>query len=284
MVVAEREKLKILVITAHPHDFTHCSGTCGIHATMGDEVTVVSVTGGGHTHNEKLHDELLKPEAERDPAVLEQSGDDYMATKKKELGQVCALFGIADVRVLDFPDKPFKRTPAAVEALRDIILEVRPDVLIPQSPFLNGPKRLTNAGHDDHLETAFATMEAQALAGIPDFGSTQTPHTIAATYYPAVYFQPDEIDFYVDISAWKERRIQAEMLFASQSQSEAFGRKRVEIQTGSFGWRGGTDFAEGFVRSGPELLPHIEVPRAALIRAHEPRENHLKRLAGELEE
>ena len=278
-----REKLKFLVVTAHPHDFTHCSGTCGIHVEMGDEVTVVSVTGGGHTHNEKLHDELLKPEGERDRAVVEQSAEDYMGNKADELRKVCGIFGIDDVRVFGFPDKQFKNTPEVVDALRDVIIEVRPDVLIPQSPFLEGPNGMPRAGHDDHLQTAFATIEAQQLAGTASFGSTQRPHTIAATYYPGVYFQPDEIDFYVDITAWKERRVQAEAMFASQAQSETFARKRVEVSTGNQGWRAGTEYAEGFVRAGPDVLPHIEVPDFALVRAREPRQNHLKRIAGELE-
>ena len=39
-------------------------------------------------------------------------------------------------------------------------------------------------------------MEAQGLAGTPDYGSRQRPHTIAATYYPGVYYMSDEIDFY----------------------------------------------------------------------------------------
>lgn len=281
--MTEREMLTFLVVTAHPHDFTHCSGTCGIHTEMGDEVTVVSVTGGGHIHNEKLHDELLKPAGERDRAVIEQSANDYTATKAEELRKVCAIFGITDVRVFGFPDQPFKNTPDVVAALKDVILEVRPDVLISQSPFLEGHKGLPKAGHDDHLETAFATIEAQGLAAIPSFGDTETPHTIAATYYPGVYFQPDEIDFYVDICAWKERRVEAEAMFASQAQSETFARRRVEVNTGFQGWRGGTGFAEGFVRSGPELLSHIDVPESALRRVREPRQNHLKRLSGDLE-
>ena len=158
--MSERERLKFLVVTAHPHDFTHCSGTCGIHTEMGDEVTVVSLTGGAHTHNEKLHDEMLKPEGERDPGVVEESASDYAATKDNELRKVCAIFGVTDVRVFGFPDKPFKNTPEVVEEIRKVILEVRPDVLIPQSPFLEGTKGMPRSGHDDHLEAAHATIEA----------------------------------------------------------------------------------------------------------------------------
>ena len=143
---------------------------------------------------------------------------------------------------------------------------------------------MASGGHDDHKEAAYATIEAQAQAETPSFGDRQKPHTIAATYYPAVYFQPDEVDFYVDISKWKDQRIEAERLFTSQGHSEAFARKRVEIWSGLMGWMSGTAYAEGFIKAAPDVLPEIQVPEMALIRAREPRENHLKRIAGELDE
>ena len=240
------------------------------------------MTNGIGTHNERLHDELLKPESEQDPEIINQSADDYARLKEDEFRKVCALFGVTDVRILDFPDKPFHNTPEAVEALRQIIYDVRPHVLITQRPHLSGRNAMASGAHNDHDETAFAIMEAQGLAGTPDYGSRQRPHTIAATYYPGVYYMPDEIDFYVDISDWKEQRVEAEILFSSQGHTETFARKRIEIHTGHAGWYAGTGYAEGFVRANPEVLSRIHVPETALRRASEPRQNHLKRLAGEL--
>ena len=54
------DKLNILSINAHPHDFTHIAATLGIHVERGDNVTVVSVTAGLNTHNEKLKAVLEK--------------------------------------------------------------------------------------------------------------------------------------------------------------------------------------------------------------------------------
>jgi len=277
----ERQPLCILVVMAHPHDFTHCAGTCGIHRSRGDSVTAVSMTNGAGTHNERLHDELLKSEAERDPDVLSQTAEEYAEEKTGEFRRVCALFGVEDVRILRFPDKPFRKTHEAVEALRNVIHEIRPHVLIAQSPYLSGPHGMASVALNDHTETASAVLEAQALAATPDYETRQRPHTIAATYYPGVYFMPDEIDFYVDISMWKDQRIQAEILFSSQGHTEAFARKRVEISAGHMGWYSGTGYAEGFVRAAPELLSEIRVPEAALRRAAEPRQDHIKRIAGE---
>ena len=281
--MADRDPMRILVVKAHPHDFTHVAGTCGIHASRGDSITVVSMTAGTGTHNEKLHDELMKPEAERDPAVLNQTAADYAEAKETEFRQVCGLFGVEDGRILNFPDKPFQNTPEAVAALREIILEVRPHMLMTQSPYLAGRHGMPRGGRDDHTETVYAVQEAQALAGAADYERQDRPHTIAATYYPGVYFMPDEIDFYVDISEWRDQRIQAEILFASQGHTEAFARRRIEVSSGNMGWFSGTEYAEGWVRATPEVLPEIRVPEDALRRASEPRENHMKRIAGELE-
>ena len=50
--------------------------------------------------------------------------------KEQEFRQVCALFGCTDARILPFKDKPFKKSDEAVEAVRNIIYETRPNVLI----------------------------------------------------------------------------------------------------------------------------------------------------------
>ena len=67
------ENLRFLVVMAHPHDFTHVAGTCGIHAKMGDSITWISMTSGRMTHNEKLADELHKPIEQQDKSIVEQN-------------------------------------------------------------------------------------------------------------------------------------------------------------------------------------------------------------------
>ena len=51
----ERQKLHVLVVVAHPHDFMHCSGTCGIHTSIGDTVTIVSLWGIDAPQRKALH-------------------------------------------------------------------------------------------------------------------------------------------------------------------------------------------------------------------------------------
>ena len=281
-----REPLRILGINAHPHDFTHYAATLGIHTSLGDSVTVVSMTSGASIHNERLEDELAKPPEERDMAIINQLSSEYTDQKAAEMRSAAALFGITDVRILDFPDQPFnlQRYPEAVDKLVEIILDVRPHVMIPQSPYLRGPRGLTSGARDDHTETAFASLEARALAGTPRGGSTKPPHTIAATYFPGVYFEQDQFDFVVDISEWFEQRVEAEATYESQGHTPAFARRRIEIGTGRVGWFAGIAYGEAFVREKPELVSRITVPEAMLEHAAEPESRHLARIAGEPKE
>lgn len=276
-------KLRFLVVVAHPHDFTHCAGTCGIHSSRGDSVTVVSVTSGADTHNERLYDELRKPPEQRDPDTLKQTREQYAETKAKEFRAICALFGVTDGRILGY-QQPFRlaHTPEVAETLRDIIYEIRPHVLITQRPHLAGRHQKVSAAGNDHLEVAYAVMEARQLAAIPDYETMQAPHAIAATYFPGVYYTREDMDFYVDITGWIDRRIEAEAMFVSQGQTEAFARKRVTIAAGAMGWYAHREYAEGFVREEAEVLPRIIVSEAALEQASGSRVDMLRRISGDL--
>ena len=107
---------------------------------------------------------------------------------------------------------------------------------------------------------------------------------MALTYYLGAFFETDEIDFYVDISAWAEKRVEAEALFATQGHTEAFARKRIEVDAGRAGWACGTQYAEGFVRRDPDLFDELPVPARALQKARGKRMDQLRRMAGELPE
>ncbi len=273
----ECQNLRLLVVVAHPHDFVHCSGTCGIHTSVGETVTVVSVTSGTSTpHNESLAIEQAKPAEEQDPAIINKTPEQFAAEKTEELRKAAALFGITDVRVLAFPDHPFfwSKHPEAIEQLRDIILEVRPHVLITQSPYTSRPNMrpygLSSGAHNDHNDTAYAVLEARALAQAPRHGATQRPHKIAATYYLGVYFEQSQIDFAVDITDWYEQRVQAEAMYVSQGHTEARARRTIDVSVGNVGRHSGTTYAEQFVRERLELLPHIVVPESALRAAESP--------------
>ena len=273
-------KLRILGVNAHPHDFTHYAGTLGIHTSRGDTATVVSMTPGTTVHNEALHDELMKPEAERDPAIVNQSVDEIAAGKAKEIRDACAIVGVSDVRVLDFP-QPFRvqENPKAIEALRDIILDVRPHIMITQSPHLGNHSRHVDGTADDHSQTAFASMEARSQAGSTRHGGA--PHSIAMTLFPGVYFDRHDWDFVVDISDWYDQRVQAENCYVSQGHTDPWSRRRMLVSLGNAGWFSNTLYAEGFVRENVELHSGIPISPETLRAATEPIQEHYKRMIGE---
>lgn len=278
------ENLQFLVVVAHPHDFTHCAATCGIHAENGDTVSVVAVTDGSYTHNEELHDELMKPPEERDEAVISQSRDQYAEEKAAEFERACDLFGVQDTKVLGYP-QPFRVdvTRSVVEDLTNILLEVRPDVVITHRPNHPDPKGRASMEPNDHVEAAKAISEAKILAATPDYDSDTPPHTVATTYYMGgghFWFGPDEIDVYVDISDWGAERKQAEAIFETQGHTEAFAERRIEVTSGHVGWSARTQFAEGFVRAESAVASQLTPTELELSRAREPKAKWVDRIEG----
>ena len=271
---SQPQPLRLLAIVAHPHDFTHVIGTCGHHVERGDAVSVVSVTGGAKTHNERLYDELRRPLAERDPAIVEQSMAAYAEGKAHEMVAVCELFGITDLRIMPFTDHPFEVTPEAIEALAEVIDIVRPQVLVTHAPYGPPSKGRTLLAPNDHVSTGIAVQEALARVGTPDPASGRSPHKVAAIYYMAIEFAYHDADLIVDITDQAEKRVEAEILFQSQAHTPEFARKRIDIGAGAFGWTAQTGYGEPFIRAAREVARHLTVTEedlAAAERSHHER-------------
>ncbi len=277
-----RENLRFLVVMAHPHDFTHVAGTCGVHSALGDEITWVSMTSGRMTHNEKLADELQKPPEEQDQAIVNQSAESYSAEKAKELKEVAAQFGVTDVRVLDFTDKPFvvERQPDSIEAMRELFLEIRPHILFAQSPFIDERHGMASATKNDHTETGIAAMEGKLLAQLPRYGQRVAPYMTPATFFPGIYFPNEQWDFAVDVTDQIEARKRAEAMYKSQGHDEAYAARRVEISVGGQGMHAGVPYAEGFVQERTQTVSHIELSDYTLKKGTESRADTMRSIAG----
>ena len=251
------ERLQLLGIFAHPHDFVHAAGTFGNHIQNGDCVTIVILTDGGSTHNEDLVDELKKSPDTRDHKVMSQSRREYVEQKKQELKKAAGFFGITDVRVLPYMDRPLKRTDEIVENVVNLFCEVRPDILITECPAHIAASRAVPVPND-HYTVAEIVGEAMTIAAFAKAGSNRVPHRAAQVFYMATDLAYGDIDFYVDISDQYENRLNAEMCFLSQAQTPDYARKRIETLPGYMGFFAGGAYAEGFVRGGikvSRLLP-----------------------------
>ena len=249
---------------------------------MGDEVTWVSMTSGRMTHNERLADELNKPESEQDPAIVNESAESYAAEKASELKEVAALFGVMDVRVLRFTDKPFvvERQPDAIEVVRELVLEVRPHVVLTQSPFAERRHGMASVTKNDHTETGMAVMEGKLLAQLPRYGQRTPPHTVPATFFPGIYFPLENWDFAVDVTDQIEARKKAEALYKSQGHDEEYGARRVEVTVGYQGLFSGVPYAEGFVQESAQTVSHIELSEHTLRKGTETRAETMRSIAG----
>ncbi len=281
----KREKLKILVIVAHPHDFTHCSGTCGVHTRLGDEVTVVTLMSGAQMHNEKYHDELMKPEKDRDPAIINFPVKEYEKKKEQEFKDAVALFGVTDIRILHAPE-PYRlyKSPEYGEVLGKIILDVRPDILITQSPYYDGNLRgrngMANGMMDDHSQTSFAVHEGLRYAAISNYETKAAPHNVVLVLYMGIYFNRDQVDFYIDVTDWLEQRVKSEAAFTTQGHTYEFAKRRIETTVGGQGYWSNTPYSEGFVRSNYEVFDSIPISETSIKRAREGSSKMIQRIEG----
>ncbi len=275
------ENLQLLVVVAHPHDVCHMGGTCAHHLDRGDSVSVVAITGGQRTHNEKLADELRKPPDQRDRNVVQGSQEDYAKRKKEEFARACAVFGITDVTVLPFSDHPLEVTEDVVSALAERLYVVRPQIILTHAPYTLPDRRLQYAWVNDHTATGIAVQKALNQVSIPDTELGRAPHRVAAVYYTGIDYGFHEVDVCIDISDQVENRIRAEQVFESQGHTAEFARKRIESSAGFQGWKAGTGYAETFIRGYREISRCLSVTKENLLLAGSSHEERLRWITGD---
>ena len=250
-------QLRLLVIVAHPHDFTHMAGTCAHHLERGDSVKLIALTGGLKIHNEDLHRELRKPPDQRDMNIVSETDDQYAQRKEHEMNQAARLFGITDAHVWPFPDNPLEPAQDVIAAVTEVLLDYRPHLLLTHAPYIEPNRGRYYAYLSDHVAAGVAVLRAQHQAGTPDRQSMQRPHQVASVYYMAAEFDRTQFDLVIDITDQAHHRLEAEKLFKSQAQSDAFARKRIEHRALYDGWAGGYAYGESFIRARHSVDRHL---------------------------
>ena len=251
MPLPDGKQARLMVITAHPVDaFDNTGGTCAEHIQNGDQVTALICTSGVNIHNEKLIDELRKPEAERDPAIVSEPPEEYAARKKREAEVSLGCFGITDVVVLPYDDGRYDVQAAMVADIEELICDRKPHIILQQDP------RDSHSTFDDHAIVGVATSQAISRAGTPKYGSTRTPWRPVEVYLLNVYgvntslFGPDNTrpDLFVDVTKHYKAKVKAHQSIASQGQDVGWGQKRIEGIEGHCGIFASTSYAEAFQR------------------------------------
>ena len=194
---------RALVVSAHPDDVDFgAAGTVARLTRTGCAVSYAIVTDG---------------DAGEVPDHVGRDG--AAALRQAEQRAAAAAVGVDDVRFLGFPDGRLEVTIALRAALSRVIREVRPDVVLCQSPERRWDRVF--ASHPDHLAAGEATLQAV----YPDARNPHAHPELAAAGLEAwavrevwVFAHP-EADRFVDITDTVDAKLAA--LRAHQSQTAA---------------------------------------------------------------
>ena len=258
--------MKILVIAGHPADmFDHCGGTLMHHIQQGDEVTVVSLTQGIRIHDEVISDVFRNHIHEYTEEQIAQLQEERRRVKYAEVIKACGLFGIKDIRFLDYDDEILTASPEMISRTAKLIREVQPNILITHWPH-------EYAGiSDHHAVTARIALAAKTAAASVNFEDRQPAARIAQTFFMLsphdcssfALMGSDQIAFathYVDVSDVVKLKVKAIETMASQKYNlPGYARRTNERWAGTFGTRVRVPYAECFAAECPEVYHTLPV-------------------------
>jgi LmbE family N-acetylglucosaminyl deacetylase len=253
---AERRKLNILIIYAHPADSAwEGSGTMAVHADLGDHITSVICTDGERHHPDLFLDEEEAPGRKGKAQLVRGTLDDIRAIKRREAEQIARIIGIQDLIFLGWDDdEAMEVTQERIAQLRDIILRVRPDVLITHMPAV----RMSPT--DAHTVIAHMVARAVATAStrIRQIDGVAAHHIKEMFYLPMggeiadsrqAFAEGIVCDVWIDTTLVIARKVQAVDQLVSQRCYGSAARKVIESRDGRWGMLAGVSYAEPLLRA-----------------------------------
>ncbi len=196
------EALTFLHVAAHPDDLDFgCAGTTAALTHAGNRVVYCLVTDGqaGGFDNTISRERMAE-------------------IRQEEQTKAAKVVGVDELHFLGFPDGAVEATLELRKAISRVIRQVKPDVVVTQSPTRN-LERIYSA-HPDHLAAGEATLCAVYPDSRNEFAHTELmteghePHSV-----PEVWLigGPDA-NHYVDITDTYEAKIEALLCHDSQMQ------------------------------------------------------------------
>ena len=225
----------LLFCFAHPDDESFSgAGTAMRYAAAGARIVLVTATLG--QQGKRGEPPVCAPE-------------EIEATRERELREAARIIGFDDLHLLGYRDRELADAPpdAMRQSLVSIIRRVRPAIVLTFDP--NG----FNA-HPDHVAISRFTMDAVAAAAdarwCPEAGD---PHAVTRLLWTPPIAPWDAngvpkieehsgIDFVIDVSGWRDRRIEALRAHRTQHQSidqYFFDRPDLEQVLATEYWRQG---------------------------------------------
>ena len=260
----------ILVVYPHPADSaTEAAGTIALHAERGDRVTSVVATYGERHHMQWLYDEEAKPAAERDPALATMTLAQYRDFKKRETERIAEILGVKELLFLGWTDQEIESSREKVAEICEIILRVRPDIVICHLP--------TGVGdvEDDHPVVGQIAASAVRMAAnrVAQFDGIE-PHRVKQMFFS--FAGGEELnsrnvfgggivpDVWIDTTPVIEKKVHAIDQLVSQGYQEDCARWIVEARDGRWGMIAGCAYAEPFLR--PQGITYGELPMPDRVR------------------
>ena len=193
---------RVLVVTAHPDDVDFgAAGTVASWTSAGVEVTYCIVTDGDA--------------GGFDPAVPRS---EIPRIRRAEQTAAAACVGVTDVRFLGYRDGELTVSHELRRDISRVIRQVRPDLLLTQSPERNWAR--IYASHPDHLAAGEAAVQAVYPDARNPFAhpSLLADEGLEAWTVPEVWIMGGPVrDRYVDVTEHLEAKIAA--LRAHESQT-----------------------------------------------------------------
>lgn len=254
------EKLKLLVVAGHPADmFDHCGGTLLHHLEQGDSVTCVSITQGLRVHDEVIYDMFRQKTRDYTEEEMNAIITQRQKVKYQEAVDACALFGIHDVRFLNYDDEILTVNPGMISKLASVMRQVQPDIVITHWPFqgdtfgnhhaVTGQLTLAaiNAAHGINFQENYPSVQIAQIAFMLCPSDTASSNMLSRgrTAYA---------NYYVDVSDVVDKKVQAIYMMKSQKyDTTGYAKKTTEQWNGNMGVRIRVPYAEGFALENPEI-------------------------------
>ena len=270
------EALKILVVAGHPADmFDHCGGTLLNHIERGDIVTCISITQGLRIHDEVISDMLRHDITKYSQEELDNICQERQRVKYNEALSACEIFGIHDVRFLNYDDEILTVNSDMISKLATVIRAEKPDIIITHWPYQE------DGFSNHHAVTGQLALNAVTAATGVNFKGKEEGWRVAQIAFmlcPADTTSNCLLNsgksayptYYVDVTDVIDKKIHAIYTMRSQKYDIAnFAKKTTEQWNGNLGAKVRLPYAEAFAIEYPE------------VGAYLPLSNHRKWLARE---
>lgn len=214
--------MRVLVIAAHMDDeILGMGGTIAKHVAAGDEVTVCIACKRAYYH-------------QFDPAVVEE--------EKAAAQRAAVVLGYQDIRFLGLRDELLdERLLDVIVPLEECVLKLRPDIVYIHH------RGDSNQDHRAVFQASMIACRTISQHKVPRMLAYEVPSsTEQAPPFPEYGFQPN---YYVDISQFLERKIEAMKAYARELRQFPHPRsaKGIEVLAQKRGMEIGFQAAEAFV-------------------------------------